>query len=274
MNKNNSNILWYQLKGNPTILETGHLVITSVHPNRILPYWVLGVVVAGQRTIKVENNSVCLTAGDYFLLPPNVQHYGIEEDNHNAYFIHFYMDGLKITPVDEINTNNIILPIFGSLPNDIDIIKSFSFIHEQFNLKIASKHFLNIQLISTLYQISFYAQKRKVWTNRYNKVVDEIMDFISDNYTKKLDYTDFEKEFNLSYRQLNNIFKRKYKTTIKQKVIERRIQHAFNLLMLGESISNAAANSGFSDYFYFIKAFKKAKNITPNELKRKYFIDT
>lgn len=78
---------------------------------------------------------------------------------------------------------------------------------------------------------------------------------------KKLNYVDFEKEFNLSYHQLNNIIKRKYKTTIKQIIIEQRNQHVFDLLMLGESTSIAAANSGFTDYFYFLKAFKRQEKL-------------
>jgi len=114
-------------------------------------------------------------------------------------------------------------------------------------------------------------QKRKVWTTRNNNLGDEILKYISNHLSQKLDYRSFEENFQLSYRQLNVIFKKQFKTTIRQKVIEIRINNSFNLLMQGESIAYAAENSGMNDYFYFLKCFKKIKGISPNELKKKYF---
>jgi YesN/AraC family two-component response regulator len=81
-----------------------------------------------------------------------------------------------------------------------------------------------IQLQAMLYQISFNMQKRQVLTDRNSK--------------------------------LNLIFRQQFKTTIRQKVIELRVDHAFHLLMLGETIA-ASDKSGFNDYFYFLKCFKK-----------------
>lgn len=268
---NNSCGQWYWLKGSPTVKEVGHIITKNIHPDRVLPFWVLGAVAAGRRTIKVGNDIAYLTTGDYFLLPPNVRHCGIEEDDHDVYFIHFFMEGLSKAPPLKINTNDIILSIFGQLPNDINLLQYFNYIYEQFKLKAVSNYFLKIQLISILYQISFYSQKMRTWINHNNKKADNIMDFIYRHYTEKLDSIRLEKEFGISYRQLNNIFKRKYNTTIKQKIIELRIQNAYDLLIQGESIANAAIKSGFNDYYYFLKSFKKIKKLTPSELRKKYF---
>ena len=56
-----------------------------------------------------------------------------------------------------------------------------------------------------------------------------------------------------------------------QMVINQRIEFAYTQLVDGKSIEESASESGFEDYFYFIKAFKKHWGITPGELRKKYF---
>jgi AraC-like DNA-binding protein len=262
---------WYILEGDAQVTSVGHIAATMVHPRRILQEWVLGIVVSGSRTIMTANEEGYLTSGDYFLLPPNQLHCGIEEDCHDVYYIHFKMKGTKTNPPHELSSNRIVLPIYGHLPKNIDLTQVFRYLNEYYySSPLVSEHYLNVQVQSILYQISFYMQKKKVWTSSSRLDGDDIIEFIYDNFKEELNYRVFEEKFNLSYRQLNKIFKAQFDTTIKQKIIDIRIQHAFNLLTQGASISTAASESGFKDYFYFIKCFKRVKNITPNELRKKY----
>ena len=73
---------WYLLEGSPNIISLGRLKTTNFHPDRILPFWILGIVIKGQRTIVVGDCSCKLTSGDFFLLPANIRHHGIEIDDH------------------------------------------------------------------------------------------------------------------------------------------------------------------------------------------------
>jgi AraC-like DNA-binding protein len=41
--------------------------------------------------------------------------------------------------------------------------------------------------------------------------------------------------------------------------------------MLGETIAAASEKSGFNDYFYFLKCFKKIKGFTPKDVKKHFF---
>jgi AraC-like DNA-binding protein len=101
-----------------------------------------------------------------------------------------------------------------------------------------------IQLQAMLYQISFNMQKRQVLTDRNSKLGDDLFQFILAHLTGELSAELFEARFRLGYRQLNLIFRQQFKTTIRQKVIELRVDHAFHLLMLGETIA-ASDKSGF-----------------------------
>ena len=48
---------WYLLEGSPNIISLGRLKTTNFHPDRILPFWILGIVIKGQRTIVVGDCS-------------------------------------------------------------------------------------------------------------------------------------------------------------------------------------------------------------------------
>ncbi|WP_424769309.1 helix-turn-helix domain-containing protein [Paenibacillus sp. sgz302251] len=262
---------WFRLKGDAMIETIGRISAINKHPNRVLPYWVIGIVHSGERTVKLGRYSGKAMVGDYFLMPPNQYHSGIEIDEHDVSFIHFAMQGEAIDIPLEIDSSRIALPVFGQIPKDTDLFKTFHYMYDQYRSELVDNHFLNIQLQAALHQISFHMQKRQVLNTRNNRMGDEIFQFILTNLTEELTAEVFEDRFGLSYRQLNINFKKQFKTTIKQKVIELRIDHAYQLLMLGETIADAANKSGFKDYFYFLKCFKKIKHLTPKDVKKSFF---
>jgi AraC-like DNA-binding protein len=262
---------WFMLKGDATIETIGRISATNKHPNRVLPTWVLGIVNSGERTINVDKYLVSVTIGGFFLLPSDVFHSGVHEDAHDVSFIHFYMNGEPIGTPTQIDSGKIMLPICGQVPKGTNIFNSFHYLYDQYRTELVDNTFVNIQLQAILYQLSFAMQKAQVLSTRNHKMGDALFQFILNNLTNEITAEVFEKKFGLSYRQLNIIFKKQFKTTIKQKVVELRIDHAFNLLLLGESISEAAEKSGFNDYFYFLKCFKKIKSFTPKEMKKNIF---
>jgi AraC-like DNA-binding protein len=271
VNKDQTEMPWYRLNGEATIETFGRISAHSKHPNRILPHWVLGIVHSGERTVKVGSKFGHLTVGEYFLLPPNIPHIGVQEDIHDVSFVHFEMSGEVMGEPPRIDSDIIALPIYGIMPKDIDLMKNFQYIYDQYRSEVVGNRFLHIQLQAILSQMSFHMQKRHIFKNRNDKLNDEIFQFILTNLIEELSSEVFEQKFALSYRQLNIIFKKQFKTTIKQKIIELRIDQAYNMLMLGESIAGTAEKSGFKDYFYFLKCFKKIKSFTPKEMKRNYF---
>jgi AraC-like DNA-binding protein len=271
MEKEQVSGLWYRLSGDAVIETIGRISANNKHPNRILPCWVIGIVHSGERTIKVGKLKHCVMVGEYFLLPPNLFHSGVDSDEHDVSFIHFNMAGEAADVPVQIDSGVIALPCFGLLPKDTDLLKSINYLYDQYRSELVDNRFLNIQLQAILYQISFYMQRRQVMISRDNKLGDELFKFILTNLTNELIAEVFEEKFKLSYRHLNIIFRKQFKTTIKQKVIELRIDQAFNMLMLGESIAGAAEKSGFKDYFYFLKCFKKIKAFTPKDMRKNFF---
>ena len=55
--------LYAPVKG---IEEIDRLALTNMHPSRILDYWVLQFVLKGRRTVRIGNEMITATAGEYF----------------------------------------------------------------------------------------------------------------------------------------------------------------------------------------------------------------
>jgi len=263
---------WYLLEGSSNIISLGRLKTTNFHPDRILPFWILGIVIKGQRTIVVGDCSCKLTSGDFFLLPANIRHHGIEIDDHEALFFHFDMKGREVAPeFNNHSPDHILLPLFGNTPKERAFFQNIIGLHSQYANKLTSASYINSQLYAFLQQLSLFCQITHVYPNSEHNIGLKLLNYINDHYKENICADDFEREFFLSYHHLNLLFKARYGCSIHQMVINQRIEFAYTQLVDGKSIEESASESGFEDYFYFIKAFKKHWGITPGELRKKYF---
>jgi len=112
------------------------------------------------------------------------------------------------------------------------------------------------------------AQTRLTDNSIYEKV-EQVRNFIDSNYAKKLTLDVLAEYFFISKFHLSREFKRITGITIGNYILEKRIGHAKNLLRFSnDSLDSIARSCGFLDSSYFIKAFKKAENLTPNQYRR------
>ena len=135
-----------------------------------------------------------------------------------------------------------------------------------------SSSFFNLQLTAILSQISLYIQKERKWRDAHEKLSDKILGYISSNYMNNLTRKDFESQFQMSYKQLNNIFSERQKMTILKRVTEYRIRQSCTFLLAGCTIEEAATLVGYTDYFYFLRVFKKITGVTPKEYLRRFLL--
>lgn len=70
----------------------------NMHPNRMMTQWVLVLMISGERSFRVYGENYVVHSGEFFLLPPYVQHCGLQYDNHAAYFAHFQATGIQVPP--------------------------------------------------------------------------------------------------------------------------------------------------------------------------------
>lgn len=265
--------MWFVLNGQiHNILEFNRLARNDVHPSRVMDCWVLQFVLKGKRTVRLQNKKITASTGDFFLLPPHIPHYGAEIDAHDVIYFHFQMSGKPISTPQRIDTSSIMLPLCEKYPSEPDLISHVLFLLNHYHLKYMDSSFFTINLLSILSHLSLYSQRNAFWNKPHEILSDNIMNYIIHHFQENLSCAEFEQEFQMSYKQLNNIFREKYHQTIMRKFTEYRIQQASQLLLQGCSIAEASTLSGFSDYFYFLRVFKKVKGITPKEYIHQYFI--
>jgi len=97
--------------------------------------------------------------------------------------------------------------------------------------------------------------------------VREICRYIADNLGEKLDHASIKAALSVSRYQLTQIFPRYTGMTLTEYILQKRILRATELVRQGFSLTEAAAEVGFSTYSHFYKEFRRIRGVSPG----KYF---
>lgn len=103
----------------------------------------------------------------------------------------------------------------------------------------------------------------------HKTVVSEIVAEIRENYTENITLSEFSKRYGISVGHLSNLVREELGVTFSEYITAKRMQKAKELLKDGSlSINEIAEMSGYNDYFYFTKAFKKYMGISPSKYRK------
>ena len=95
--------------------------------------------------------------------------------------------------------------------------------------------------------------------------IAEVLRYIHENISQKITVNELVKLVPLSRRLLETRFKKSMGTSIYDYIIQVRIEKMMQLLCEGQSVSEAAAELGFSDIKNVSRTFRQLKGITPSE---------
>lgn len=99
----------------------------------------------------------------------------------------------------------------------------------------------------------------------------QMMRYIDSHYDQGLTLNQLAEEMNLNANYLSQVFKKETGKTFLKYITDLRIEKAKKLLdSKNYSISEVASRLGFSDYFYFLKTFKRVTGLTPKQYKQGY----
>nr|WP_308628317.1 response regulator [uncultured Eisenbergiella sp.] len=100
------------------------------------------------------------------------------------------------------------------------------------------------------------------------RLLKEILKYIRDNY-RTVTQQQLAEEFGLGISSVSQMIKRRTGKSYSDHLLEIRICKAQELLRLtNDSIEDISEKVGYSDYFYFLKVFKKATGISPSAFRR------
>lgn len=99
-----------------------------------------------------------------------------------------------------------------------------------------------------------------------NRTFRDIYDYVCNNFCEPITASSIAAKFYINNCYLSQLFKREIGKTFTEFLTEKRIQYACTLLRSTDKpVSEIADQSGFSDYAYFARVFRKMKNCTPTE---------
>lgn len=97
----------------------------------------------------------------------------------------------------------------------------------------------------------------------------KIEQFVQEHIKEKLTVSNLCEHFYLSKNSLYHLFATEFNTTVSDYVLTKRIQNSIKMLKESDSsITMIASECGFTDYNYFIRAFKKQVGITPLQFRK------
>jgi AraC-like DNA-binding protein len=243
--------------GIPRVLDIGWVQNVLGHPRRMLDCWVLGIVTAGHFGLEVAETRVTVGLGEYYLLPRRVAHGGLDNAPFDAVFFHF----LQGTSGGEHRCE---LPVTGECPAEMDYVRLFRFLEPHFRSGLMSGEELGAQLWAVLGQLALM-QRQKVLMHADPKraLAGDVLDYVRSNYTQEVRSSLIASQLGYSYSYLERVFRRSFGCSIHQEVLRLRVQNAAHALQMGKSLKHAARDAGFSDYYYFLKVFKRIMGTSP-----------
>ena len=99
--------------------------------------------------------------------------------------------------------------------------------------------------------------------------IDKVVEEIRDHFTENISLTSLAKKYGMSPANLSAQLKDKLQMTFSDYLTSLRIQNAKQLLKNPNvSVQTVAEESGYPDYFYFTKVFKKVEGISPSKYRK------
>lgn len=114
-------------------------------------------------------------------------------------------------------------------------------------------------------QVKFYYFNKKI-----RPEIITLIEFIENNYQKKITLSELSSIVNLHPYYLSKLFKKETGFLITKFITKYRLCIADKLLKKGTRINQIAYQLGYSDEKYFNRVYKKLNGITPSEYRHKY----
>ncbi|MBO5889551.1 MAG: AraC family transcriptional regulator [Clostridia bacterium] len=113
-----------------------------------------------------------------------------------------------------------------------------------------------------------YILQEKLTTTHENKIVAKIKKYVNDNLDKHLTLKEIGEALFFSPAYCDTLFKRETGTSIIAYSITQKIELAKKLLSEGVPLKSVSMATGFTDYNYFSRLFKRKTGYSPHQFKK------
>lgn len=236
--------------------------------------------IQGNILLYIEQDCYRLSPGDIIIIPPTSRHRIVSLDDRvyerivinikqsaaeklstsrTDLFACFYSCLRKKSSLSHLDVND------RSLFIDYADQLSQALSSDEYGSDITS-HILSSQILLFINK-HYYTSTTSGW-NIMLPLVKDVMKYIQDNLAEKLTLEKLSKEFYLNGTYLSRLFKKHVGLSLREYILDQRIDFAKQLLSAGCSVSEACYTSGFHDYSNFIRSFTKIVGISPGKYKK------
>lgn len=299
MGKEESNMTAYRLMVNkPVKMEiTGKFVAPSEdwkHMNRILFDYELVVVTKGTLYMSNGEQQFAISHGQYLLLPPLSPQYGYKSSDCSFYWLHFSTEhavqglslgtsqldtevksGTAVGSATPTETGEIVIPQYGKLVSVeklIVLMKQLQDCVREYNEPTLNNYMATTILCELSNQVRTQSKERNHRNLRkQDQLYNDIVDYIKWSRSEPLKVSQIASHFSYNEKYLSHLFRQKSGITLKQYMLEQKMELAkFLLTDTNQNINEIAAQLGYKDSHNFMKSFKKIVGLTPTEFRNAY----
>ena len=127
------------------------------------------------------------------------------------------------------------------------------------------------ELVDNLLQYLIYLLANVNEASRKNRYVDAMQKYICVCFAQKIRLDDVAQSAHISKSYASYIFRKETGVSINQYIMNVRMQRAAEMLRYtGNSISDIAVKTGFSDIYYFSRAFKREMHLSACDYRAQY----
>ncbi len=103
-----------------------------------------------------------------------------------------------------------------------------------------------------------------------NEYFKKIIIYINQNFFKDISIRSLSQDFSINPNYISQLFRKEMGMTFTDYITKLRVNYAKELLLKTEfSQGEIALKCGYTDYFYFIRVFKKTTGLTPGQYRHK-----
>lgn len=244
---------------------SGHSFGPSTRDDFLIHY-----ITEGKGTYAVNSKTYILQKGDYFLIPPEVETFykaDLKEPWHYAWIA---FNGAKAQMYLEYMNLDGKEKFIGHYKDTKKIISLIEQMLDARNLTYANELKRQSLLYSVLSEFSEESQlETECEQYPQNIYVNHIIHYIENNYKNKIIISNLAKEVGLTRTYMSSMFSAQTGTSIKEYIINLRLQKAEEFLKESKMpIQSIAENTGYEDALAFSKAFKKKYKFSPSEYRK------
>lgn len=256
------------------VQEVGSLQSIEPHVSKRenLASYLIFTVLKGSGRIFYKGNHYKLSAGDciYINCQEEYAHESSLEAPWELSWVHFYGkdadDFYKSFTEQEHD--------FLFHPSDLSLfLEDLQLLYTTQSEKNMHKELLCHRYLTDLISLCFLEnnEKTRLTDHSIYEKVEQVRTFIDVHYAEHLALDALANQFFISKFHLSREFKRITGNTIGNYILDKRIGQAKTLLRFStESLDEISRSCGFTDSGYFIKVFKKAENLTPNQYRKRW----